>query len=670
MSSSKFILILSGLLVSVAAYSQALPDSSGVYELDSLVVTSMIRTNGIRGDVAKGLNIKMLSLATFPKMLGTADPLKFVQSLPGVTTNSEWDSGLKIQGCEASQSIIKMCDVPVFNQGRILGLFSVFNPGHFKGIRFSTSTTLRRIGGELGLDTGDTLSLSLNGEANLGPVSAYATLAFPTGKKSSLTLSGRRSFIDVFYKGLLKMDGSELDYKFYDINASYLYVPDRYNTIDVNAYFGLDNGNVNADKSSGNVGAEWSSAVANIRWRHHEDDLNISSQAYVSTYFMNGNLMLAANAGRAEDYIVDAAIHSVAKWRGWEFAVEADYYDIQPQNIFDLSSTSSGAGLMPKQQAVLATLRSSCRVLAGDFSLKPNLAASLYSDISDKNIFPRIDPEVSAEYNLHGGGRLSLDLGFKHQYLFMTGMTNSGFPVEFWLGCGKYSKPQASLSGTLSYSVNMLNDAYSVNFQTYGKRMWNMVEYSGYLSELLDGSYNLQNMLLTGDGYNYGVTAQVQKNSGKLTGWISYSWTRALRRFDNPDFPYIYPSTHEREHEFKAVASYETGRWEFGGNFIFASGLPYTPVSSVYFLNESLLVKYGERNSKRLTPYIRLDISASFNIRRTGRFRDGINISVQNATARGNQMTAVLKVRDGKYSYAPTKLIIPVMPSINYYCRF
>ena len=261
-------------------------------------------------------------------------------------------------------------------------------------------------------------------------------------------------------------------------------------------------------------------------------------------------------------------------------------------------------------------------------------------------------------------------MGFKHQYLFMTGMTNSGFPVEFWLGCGKYSKPQASLFGTLSYSVNMLNDAYSVNFQTYGKRMWNMVEYSGYLSELLGGSYNLQNMLLTGDGYNYGVTAQVQKNSGKLTGWISYSWTRALRRFDNPDFPYIYPSTHEREHEFKAVASYETGRWEFGGNFIFASGLPYTPVSSVYFLNESLLVKYGERNSKRLTPYIRLDISASFNIRRTGRFRDGINISVQNATARGNQMTAVLKVRDGKYSYAPTKLIIPVMPSINYYCRF
>lgn len=654
----------------MAAYAQVPPDTTAVFGLDSIVVASTIRTNGIRGDVAKGLSIKMSSLDAFPKILGTADPLKFAQSLPGVTTNSEWESGLKIQGCEASQSIIKLCDVPVFNQGRILGLFSVFNPGHFKGIRFSTSTTSRRIGGELGLDTSDTLSHALNGEANLGPISAYATIAFPTGRKSTLTLSGRRSFIDVFYKGLLKMDGSELDYKFYDINASYLYVPDEYNTIDVNAYFGLDDGKVNADKSGGNIGADWSSAVANIRWRHHKDDFNIISQAYASTYFMKGNLMLAANSGRAEDYIVDAAVHSTAKWRGWEFAAEADYYDIQPQNIFDLSSTSPGADLLPKQQAILATLRSSYRFLAGDFTLKPGLSASLYSDISDKNLYPRIDPELFAEYNFYRGGRLSLDLGYKHQYLFMTGMTNSGFPVEFWLGCGKYSKPQASLFGTLSYSVNLMSDAISINFQTYGKRMWNLVEYSGFLSELLAGTYNLQNMLLTGDGYNYGVTVQMQKNSGKLTGWISYSWSRALRRFDNPDFPYIYPSTHEREHELKAVASYKTGRWEFGGNFIFASGLPYTPVSSVFYLNQNLLVKYGERNSKRLSPYIRLDLSASFNFRLTGRFRDGINISVQNVTARDNQMTAVLKVRDGKYSYAPTKLVIPVMPSINYYCKF
>ncbi len=82
------------------------------------------------------------------------------------------------------------------------------------------------------------------------------------------------------------------------------------------------------------------------------------------------------------------------------------------------------------------------------------------------------------------------------------------------------------------------------------------------------------------------------------------------------------------------------------------------------------MVKYGERNSKRLSPYIRLDLSVSFNIHDKGRFRDGVNISVQNVTARKNQMTATLKIKNGQYSYAPTALVIPVLPSINYYCTF
>ena len=670
MSSSKFILFISGLMASLAAYSQVLPDSTSVFELDSIVVSTNVRSNGINGSVANGLSIKMSALEAFPKMLGVADPLKFVQTMPGVATNSEWESGLKIQGCEASQSIIKLCGVPVYGQGRILGLFSVFNPGHFKNIKFSTSTTSRRIGGELGLETADTLCHALHGEANLGPVSAYATFTFPVGKKSSLTLSGRRSLIDIFYKGLLKMDGAEMNYKFYDINASYLYIPDKFNTIDANAYFGRDDGKAGADKASENIGAIWSSAVANVRWRHHKDELNLTSQAYASTYTMEGDLMLGANSGHADDYIVNAGLHSAVKWREWEFAAEADYYDIQPQNILDLSSTGPEEAPVSKQQAVLATLRSSYHLQTGDFTLKPGLAASLYSDISDGTIFPRIDPELSAGYNFHRGGRLNLDIGYKHQYLFMTGMTSSGFPVEFWLGSGKYSKPQASFFGTLSYTVNLLNDALSVNFQAYGKRMWNMVEYSGFLSEIIGGNYNLQNMLLNGDGYNYGITAQLMKNSGKLTGWISYSWGRSLRRFDNPDFPYTYPSSYERQHEVNAVASYKLGRWEFGGNFIFASGLPYTPISSVYFLNQKLMVKYGDRNSKNLSPYIRLDISVSFNIHNSGRFRDGVNVSVQNATARGNQMTAILKVKNGQYSYAPTMLLIPVIPSINYFCTF
>lgn len=658
-------------LLSMPSYAQIPADDTlSALSLDSVVVRSAVRTVGISGSTAKGLDIKISTLETYPKVLGTADPLNYVQSLPGVTTNSEWESGLRIQGCEADQSVIKMYDVPVYGQGRLLGIFSVFNPGHFDRIFFKSSTASRRIGGELCLDTADTLSGALHGKGNLGPVSTHASLSFPIGRKSSIVVSGRRSFIDIFYKGLLKMDDSELNYKFYDINASYLYQPDKFNTVDANVYFGLDDGLAGADKAILGMGASWGNAVANIRWRHRKNGLKLSTQAYASAYYVDGSLTMGANWGGIHDHIADFAVHGTAEWRGWNFSVEMDYFDIQPQNTYVLSSADKKDNILPGQHSILSSLRSSCHLRYGAFTLAPSLALSLYSDLSDKNLFPRADPELSAEYNFYKGGRLNLNLGYKHQYLFMTGLTNSGFPVEFWLGSGRYSKPQASLYGALSYNVDLPDDSFSFNLQAYGKRLWNLVEYSGGLGDMVSNVYSLQDMLLNGNGCNYGLTTQIQKNSGKLTGWISYSLGRALRRFDNPEFPNVYPSSHERLHELNTVVSYKIGRWKLGSNFIFASGVPYTPVTSAYYLNQTLIVRYAERNSARLSPYIRLDLSVSFDIRDYGRFRDGVNLSVQNVTARANEMTAILKIKDGKYSYAPTKFLIPVLPSINYYCSF
>jgi len=646
-------------------------DTTAVFQIDSsAVVTAHIRTSGIGGDPIKGLDIDMNTLATFPKLLGTADPLKFVQSLPGVTTNSDWESGLHVQGCEASQSVTKLCDVPVYGQGRILGLFSVFNPGHFGDMKFSTTSGSRRIGGELNLETADTLSRAMHGEGNLGPVSTHTTFAFPVGKKSALTLSGRRSFIDIFYKDLLKMDGAVMNYWFYDFNASFLHNFDSFNSLDINAYYGMDNGRSGVEGSNSFIGAVWGNAVGNIRWCHNKGGLKLTTQLYGSSYFMNGDLGITQNSGRAESDIIDIGLQSKADWRNWHFSAEADWYNIQPQNIFDGSSTSPGSQAMERTNSLLVTLLASRSMTAGDWTFRPSLAASLFADMGTDKTYPRLDPEVQIEYQMYHAGRLNLDAGYKHQYLFMTGMTNSGFPVEFWLAAGKYSDPQASLYATLSYSVNLFHDALTLSLQGYGKRLWHLVEYSGFLTDMIGGNYNLDKMLFPVNGYNYGATIQVQKNSGVLTGWIGYSWGRALRQPDDPSYGGLHPSSHERIHEINAVASYKVGRWEFGGNFIFASGVPYTPVTAIYYINDTMMVKYADFNSARLSPYIRLDLSVGFNIHTKGKYHDGINLSVQNATARNNQMSAVLKVRDGQYSYAPTNLIIPVLPSINYFCKF
>lgn len=676
MDARRIIVFLFTAMLCLPTRGQMVIDTTQAVKLDSsAVVTAHKRNDGKKGDIIKGLDIEMQTLITFPKVLGTSDPLRFVQTLPGVTTNSDYECGIRIQGCEASQSIIKLCDVPVFGQGHILGLFSIFNPGHFKSMKFSTSSQERRIGGELNMETTDTLFRSVHGEANLGPVSTHASIGFPLGKKATMMVSGRRSFVDIFYKNLFEMDGAAMNYSFYDLNASLLYAPDRYNKLDINAYYGKDDGSVGIDGANSGMGAIWGNAVANLRWRHSKNGLKSSTQLYASYYFMSGDLSILQSMGRGEDDILDAGIKTIIDWRGWTFGIEADYYNYQPQNMYDNSGVALQNQIIPRQQAALGTVRLNKRFTPGNWAITPALAGSVYADFggigqNTRNIFPRVDPELKVEYNMYHNGKIILETGLKHQYLFMTGLTNSGFPVEFWLGSGRYSDPQASLFGTLSYSVNIWHDMFGLNVQAYGKRLWNQVEYSGFLSEIASGNYNLDSMLLHGDGYNYGASVQFEKKSGKLTGWLSYSWGRALREFDSSEHKGIYSSSHERIHELNCVASYKLKKWDFGTNFIFASGMPYTPITSAFYMNEVLMVKYGEYNSKRLSPYIRLDLSVGYNIRTKGRFRDGINISVQNATARKNQMMATLKIKDGQYKFAPVVLLIPVLPSINYYCNF
>ena len=70
-----------------------------------------------------------------PKFLGTSDPIRYLQSLPSVSTNNETTTGIHIQGSADYQSLIAINSVPVLYPNHLLGLFSTFNATHFKQTR-------------------------------------------------------------------------------------------------------------------------------------------------------------------------------------------------------------------------------------------------------------------------------------------------------------------------------------------------------------------------------------------------------------------------------------------------------------------------------------------------------------------------------------------------------
>jgi len=634
------------------------------------VVTARIRTAPVDGDMLNGMKIDVKQMEFFPKLLGNSDPLKYAQALPGITTNSELTTGLRVQGCEASHSLTSLCGVPVYGSGHILGLFSVFNPGHFQTMTVSTRSDSYKLGGELDMETADTLARGAHGTATLGMVTAQATVAFQIGKKSAMTVSARRSFIDLFYRNLLSIDGANMNYHFSDYNLSWIYKPDSLNTIDINGYFGADQGGTGYGVQDSYMQADWGNGLGGARWRYRNGKMRSTLQLYGTTNWCNGDMDIAIARGYLQSSIVEGGLNERFEWGLWGFDAKLSYYHLQPQNIQLQAGQPIQVNPVAPQDALLASVGADRRFLVGNWSFKPILGASVYKEFGYEKTWWGLDPELIISYNFHKWGKLTLETGYKHQYLFQTGITNSGFPVEFWFACGHYSAPQSALSASLGYDLDFCEDMFTVALQVYGKRLYNQVEYKGLASDIISGQYSIENELLHGNGINYGASVMFRKNSGAFTGWVSYSFGRALRSFDSPDYPGIYPSSYERLHELNVVASYRLKRWDFGGNFIFSGGLPYTPATALYVIDNSVIVQYGDRNSKRLAPYIRLDLSVSYNIRIKGRFRDSVNFSLQNTTAHKNQLLARLKYKDGYYSYSPAIMVIPVIPSISYHCNF
>ena len=104
----------------------------------------------------------MESLADMPHVLGSADPLRSLQLLPGVATNNDYTSGIHIQGCAASQSVLNMDGAPIFNASHLLGLFSVFNASHFRGMALvknrHDAAFSNRLGGEVSFYPTDSIA--------------------------------------------------------------------------------------------------------------------------------------------------------------------------------------------------------------------------------------------------------------------------------------------------------------------------------------------------------------------------------------------------------------------------------------------------------------------------------------------------------------------------------
>lgn len=665
-----FTLFLTTLLAGTA-YSQTQEKDTLFYWLDEITLTEHRNISAISGTMARGIAIDTKVMESYPKILGYMDPMRYIQSLPGVSTNAAAEGGMHVQGGEHSHNLIAMCGAPIYNSSHVAGIFSIINQDHLPKVNFSTSTTATYLGAELSLDHPDTIPDHISGTATVGLISAQGTLSAPLSRRTALTVSARRSFINLLYGNMFQFDGNPLHFGFTDANLTLMHRIDSNNELDLNLFCNLDKGKCSMGGYDVGIHGNWQNAIGTMRWRH-KGHIPLTTTAFVSHTSMEGHLRQEENNGHITNHITHYNIRTQASLpRRIRLDADASYYDILPQAI-DVSRNKPETAVR-EDQDVLQLNASVSRAfsIGNSLTLTPHLLATGYNESGHYSTF-NVNPSLIAEYEGYHLGTLTFETGYKHQYLAQTGMTSTGLPIEFWVASGHYFKPQEALFATLTYDKQFMSGKYALTLQVYGKRLENQIEYIGYVYDLLLRPYKLENNLIICSGYNYGANVMLTKQAGRFTGWISYSFGQSIREGDGIKLPTLFHSMHERKHEFNAVLSYKTGPYEFGGTLVYSSGKPYTPAKNLYLISNSIVIYYDKYNSATLPPYMRLDLSATYNLKSHGRYRHSVNLSVCNATAYKGYTMGYLKAdkEEKTVKYKLASFIIPVMPSLSYTCRF
>ncbi len=121
-----------------------------------------------------------------------------------------------------------------------------------------------------------------------------------------------------------------------------------------------------------------------------------------------------------------------------------------------------------------------------------------------------------------------------------------------------------------------------------------------------------------GTGRAQGAELMLRMQRKNLRGWLSYTYTRSYRTDYEGTAERLFD--HDQPHNLVGVASWSVGKWQLGGKFQLASGLPYTPVQDAIYLADSNTYRpvFAATNSSRLETSHQLDVRIARDFRAAG----------------------------------------------------
>ena len=649
-----------------------------------------------------------------PVLFGESDLLKTITLLPGVSNAGEGTGGFNVRGGAGDQNLILFDEAIIYNSSHLFGLFSIFNSDAIKEIKLYKGGIPSYYGGRLSsvLDVyqkdGNNKEHKLNG--GIGIISSRILAEGPIEKeKGSYLIATRGSYAHLF----LKFTDIENSAYFFDVNTKLNYKIDNSNTVYLSGYFGRDK-----FKLSNTFSNIYGNSSFNLRWNHLINEKTFSNTSLIfSDYYYGLTLDFIGfkwNSGiKNFNFKFDLKNYFSNKTQ-FNYGLNSIYYEFNPGEINPLNNSGINFEIFDKKYALenalyfdvitrvskKISLRYGFRInqflrfkqnglntylnnepVDFDNSLGIYREAEItgeFKEINDSSIiksFYNLEPRINISY-LFKRSSIKLSYNRLNQYIHLISNTNAPSPLDVWTPSGPYLKPQKLDQWAIGYQKKYKKNQ-TLETEIYYKKIKNRLDY-------IDGADLIANkaverILLPGKARAYGFELLYKKSSSKHNYWIAYTWSRSEQKTagKNSFEPGInsgkwYNTGHDKTHDLSFVSSYKiNNRLTLNTNFIFQTGQPTNYPVGQYQYMDLIVPNYGNRNSKRLPNYHRLDLSIKLIPKKEKKYKREWVFGIYNIYNRDNANSLFFRENPDTLKNEAIQLsIFGIVPSVTYNFKF
>lgn len=659
------------------------------------------------------IDVSLDKVKALPVLFGERDVLKTIQLMPGVQSGTEGASGLYVRGGGPDQNLILLDGVPIYNASHLFGFFSIFNTDALNSVELIKGGFPAEYGGRLSsvidMRMKEGNAKKLKGEGGIGLIASRLTLEGPIVKdKTSFMVSGRRTYIDVLARPLIRAasDGTDGGYYFYDLNAKVNHKFSDKSRLYLSGYFGRDRFfardtyryGSGADRTEESFRADlgWGNAIAALRWNYIFGPRLFSNTTltYSQYDFSVGSSIETRNLGGSGEER-ETGISYNSGIRDWGGKIDFNYYPVPDHRIkFGGGYTYHTfiPGISRFNDIADGTLN---ELTFGADEIYAHEFASYVQDdwtvndrlringglhfsgffVRDEDYFS-LQPRISGRYLLSELTALKASYAHMAQFLHLLSNAGIGLPTDLWVPPTDQIRPQFADQVALGI-VRTLPRNFEINVEGYYKWMRNLIEYRDGAS-FVAGAANWEDQVAAGNGWSYGAEILLEKKLGKTSGWVGYTLAWTNRRFEELNFGNTFPYRYDRRHDISVALTHVFNeRVDVGLVWVYGTGNAVSlPIERYEGLADPIagfftgdIGHIESRNNYRMPAYHRLDLGV--NLHKPTKWGERTwNFGVYNAYSRQNPFFLYFST-DFEGNERLTQLaLFPILPSFTYNFKF